>query len=265
MITGKNYTMDSSPFWPGWETISTPVIDISKLGIKFTISQSNLSVRRLLGRAVPFFDVEAETRDTYWALRNVSLRVEEGETLGLIGENGAGKTTLLRTMAGVFAPDEGEVITNGKISPLMSLGVGFDPNLSGRHNIYVNGLYLGLSKAELEPLVPEIIEFAELDEFIDRPVRTYSSGMKVRLGFAIATSIEPDILLLDEVMSVGDERFQEKSQRRMDEMLAESRAIVVATHNMRFVEEECDRAVYLNDGHVERVGAPEEVVEAYTK
>jgi ABC-type polysaccharide/polyol phosphate transport system ATPase subunit len=256
--------MASSPFQYREAGVGANVIDISDLGIKFAISQSNLSVRRLLGRAVPFFDVEAKSKDTYWALRNVSLHVEEGETLGIIGENGAGKTTLLRTMAGVFTPDEGEIVTNGRVSPLMSLGVGFDPNLSGRHNIYVNGLYLGLSKDELEPLVPEIIEFAELDEFIDRPVRTYSSGMRVRLGFAIATSIEPDILLLDEVMSVGDEKFQEKSQQRMDEMLAESRAIVIATHNMRFVEDECDRAVYLNDGHVECVGAPEEVVEAYT-
>jgi ABC-type polysaccharide/polyol phosphate transport system ATPase subunit len=218
----------------------------------------------LFGRAVPFTDVEAETTDTYWALRNVSLSVDEGQTLGIIGGNGAGKTTLLRTIAGVFAPDEGEIVTNGDVSPLMSLGVGFDPGLSGRHNIYLNAAYLGLSKEKTERLVPEIIEFAELKEFIDRPVRTYSSGMKVRLGFAIATNINPDILLLDEVMSVGDADFQEKSQRRMDEMLEQSRVIVVATHNMQFVEENCDKAVYLNDGHVAEAGDPGTVVEAYT-
>lgn len=240
------------------------VIDISRLGIKFNITQTDLSVRRLFGRAVPFVDVETETTDTYWALRDVSLTVDEGQTLGIIGGNGAGKTTLLRTIAGVFAPDEGNIVTNGDVSPLMSLGIGFDPSLSGRHNIYLNAAYLGLSKAETERLVPDIIEFAELQEFIDRPVRTYSSGMKVRLGFAIATNIDPDILLLDEVMSVGDADFQEKSQRQMDAMLEQSRVIVVASHSMSFVEENCDKAVYLDDGRVAATGDPETVVEAYT-
>ncbi|WP_247010099.1 ABC transporter ATP-binding protein [Halorientalis litorea] len=239
-------------------------IDISGLGIKFDISQSNLSVRRLFGRVFPFVDVETDTTDTYWALRDVSLTVDEGETLGIIGGNGAGKTTLLRTIAGVFEPDEGDIETNGNVSPLMSLGIGFDPSLSGRHNIYLNAAYLGLSKAETEQLVPEIIEFAELEEFIDRPVRTYSSGMKVRLGFAIATNIDPDILLLDEVMSVGDADFQEKSQRRMDEMLEQSRVIVIASHSMSFVTDNCDKAVYLEDGRVAATGNPETVVEAYT-
>jgi ABC-type polysaccharide/polyol phosphate transport system ATPase subunit len=167
-------------------------------------------------------------------------------------------------MAGVFAPDEGEVTTEGNVSPLTSLGVGFDPSLSGRYNIYLNAAYLGLSRKETKELVPEIIEFAELEEFIDRPVRTYSSGMNARLGFAIATSIDPDILLLDEVMSVGDADFQEKSQRRMDELLEQSNAIVVATHNLQFVREDCDKAVYIDDGRVAAAGDPESVVEAYT-
>jgi len=240
------------------------VIDISGLGIKFALSQPNLSVRQLFGRMLPFTDVETGSGDTYWALRDVSLTAEEGQTVGIIGSNGAGKTTLLRTIAGVFTPDRGKVVTNGDVSPLMSLGVGFDPSLSGRHNIYLNAAYLGLSKAETERLVPEIVQFAELEEFIDRPVRTYSSGMKVRLGFATATTINPDILLLDEVMSVGDADFQEKSQRRMDEMIEQSRVIVIATHNMQFVEEECDIAVYLDDGQVAAVGEPGTVVEAYT-
>jgi len=239
-------------------------IEISGLGIKFALSQSNLSVRQLLGRVIPFTNVEVESTDTYWALRDVSLTVDEGQTLGIVGGNGAGKTTLLRTIAGVFSPDEGEIITNGEVSPLMSLGVGFDPSLSGRHNIFLNAAYLGLSKSETELLAPKIVEFAELEEFIDRPVRTYSSGMKVRLGFAIATTIDPEILLLDEVMSVGDADFQKKSQRRMDEMLKQSRVIVIATHNMQFVKEDCDKAVYLDDGRVTAIGDPETVVEAYT-
>jgi len=240
------------------------VIDISGLGLKFHVSQSNGSVQQLLARVLPGLDAGAGQSDTYWALRDVSLQVEEGETVGLVGANGAGKTTLLRTIAGVFSPDEGDVIADGDVSPLMSLGVGFDPSLSGRHNIYLNAAYLGLSKAETERLVPEIVEFAELAEFIDRPVRTYSAGMKVRLGFAIATSIEPDILLLDEVLSVGDADFQEKSQRRMDELLDQSRVIVIATHNTQFVEDECDRAVYLDDGQVAAAGDPGAVVDAYT-
>lgn len=213
---------------------------------------------------LPFVDVETEAADTYWALRDVSLTVEEGQTLGIIGGNGAGKTTLLRTIAGVFVPDTGEIVTNGDVSPLMSLGVGFDPGLSGRHNIYLNAAYLGLSKEETERLIPEIVEFAELQEFIDRPVRTYSSGMKVRLGFAIATNIDPDILLLDEVMSVGDADFQKKSHRQMEKMLEQSRVIVVATHNMQFVKKECNKAVYLDDGQIAAAGDPRTVVEAYT-
>jgi len=199
----------------------------------------------------------------FWALKNVSFIIDEGDIVGVIGRNGAGKSTLLRVLAGVFPPDTGIVEIKGKVSPLLALGAGFRPDLTGRDNIYLNGILLGLKKQEIDAKYSSIVEFAELEDFIDAKVRSYSSGMIARLGFAIAVSMEPDILLIDEILGVGDEKFREKSRQRMEEFMKKAKAIVIATHNMGFVREFCNKAIWLDKGQVRAMGNPEEVVREY--
>lgn len=198
-----------------------------------------------------------------WALRNVSLRIERGETFGLIGRNGAGKSTLLKLIARVLRPTDGRVIVRGKTAPLLEFGAGFHPELTGRENIFLNGAMLGFSRHDMEQKFDRIVDFAELWDFIDSPIRTYSSGMTARLGFAVATDILPDILLVDEVLSVGDESFQRKSAARMHEFRAAGATILMVSHNMTIIEEMCNRAAWLDHGVLKKTGPPSEVIQAY--
>lgn len=234
------------------------VIEATDIGVRFRKYRS----RRRRLRAWLLRKEERQASE-FWALRGVTFSVEEGDVLGVIGPNGAGKSTLLRVIAGIYQPDEGELHVRGKVSPLLTLGAGFRPDLTGRDNIYLNGVLLGLSRKEIEARVEEIIAFAELEEFIDQPVRTYSSGMTARLGFAIATSLEPDILLIDEVLGVGDEHFRRKSEARMREFIDRAKAIVVVTHSMSFIRKFCTRALWVERGRVRLIGDPEEVVPRY--
>ncbi len=236
------------------------VIEATDIGVRFRKYRS----RRRRLRAWLLRKEERQASE-FWALRGVTFRVEEGEVLGVIGPNGAGKSTLLRVIAGIYRPDEGELRVRGKVSPLLTLGAGFRPDLTGRDNIYLNGVLLGLSRREVDARVDEIVSFAELKDFIDQPVRTYSSGMTARLGFAIATSLEPDILLIDEVLGVGDERFRRKSEDRMREFLHKAKAIVVVTHSMGFIRKFCTRALWVERGRVRLMGDPESVVAHYLR
>jgi lipopolysaccharide transport system ATP-binding protein len=197
------------------------------------------------------------------ALRDVSLSVRRGATLGIIGRNGSGKSTLVRIIAGIYRPDAGRVITEGRVSALIELGAGFHPEFTGRENIYINGIILGLSKKEIRRRFDEIVHFAGLEEFIDSPVRTYSSGMYMRLGFSVAVHVDPDILLVDEVLAVGDEAFVRKCLEKMDEFKRQGKTIVVAGHDLLLVERWCDTAVLLEEGRVSAHGFPPEVVAAY--
>lgn len=196
----------------------------------------------------------------FWALRNVSIRLSHGESLGVIGPNGAGKSTLLQVLAGIMGPSEGTVEIRGAVSGLLTLGAGFDQDLSGRENILLGGAFLGLEDAVTRGLMPGIIEFADLGDFIDAPMKTYSSGMRARLGFAIATSVDPDILLLDEVLSTGDATFREKSKARVIELVRGAKAVVLVTHDMNWVVEYCNRAILLERGNIILEGPPDEVV-----
>lgn len=196
-------------------------------------------------------------------LKNISFSVPAGTVLGIIGFNGSGKSTLLKLIAGIFRPDSGKVSANGRISALLSLGVGFHPDLSGRENIYVNALALGLSKKEVKAVFDEIVHFAELEEFIEAPVRTYSTGMYMRLGFSIAVNIDPDILLLDEVTSVGDQRFQTKSSARINRFKEEGKTILVVTHDLSLVENWCHQALWIDGGVVRDFGDPASVTAKY--
>jgi len=199
------------------------------------------------------------------ALQEVSFEVPHGAVLGLVGANGAGKSTLVRTVAGILPPTEGRVEVHGRVSTLLALGVGFNRNLTGRQNVVLGGLAAGLSRDELAEKYDEIAAFAELGEFMDLPMRTYSSGMYGRLAFSVAVHMDPDILLIDEALSVGDARFKRKSFEKMRELCAEARTIVLVTHALGSVRELCTKAIWLHKGRLAMCDEPAKVVEAYTR
>ena len=201
--------------------------------------------------------------DKFWALRHVDLHVQRGESLAVIGPNGAGKSTLLQVLAGIIHPSEGVVDVYGHVSGLLTLGAGFDKELTGRDNILLGGAFLGLDDAVTRQLLPSIIQYAELGDFIDAPLKTYSSGMRARLGFAIATSVDPDILLLDEVLATGDANFRAKSKARVIEIVSAAKAVVLVTHDMNWVTEYCNRAILIERGELVMEGEPAAVVELH--
>jgi ABC-2 type transport system ATP-binding protein len=201
--------------------------------------------------------------EEFWALDDVSFDVDEGSTFGLIGENGSGKSTMLKCLAKILRPDRGTVEVAGKMSALLELGAGFHPELSGRENIFLNGSILGLSRRELEAKFDDIVEFAGLARFVDMPVKNYSSGMYVRLGFSVAINVDPDVLLVDEVLAVGDEQFQRRCLERVAELRERGKTIVVVTHSLSTVRNLCDQAIWLDHGVVREKGAAGEVADAY--
>ncbi len=201
--------------------------------------------------------------DEFWALRDVSFAVDAGETVGLIGPNGSGKSTLLRCLARILRPEQGRIQVEGKLSALLEVGAGFHPELTGRENVFLNAAILGLSRTEVRNRFDEIVDFAGLERFIDTPVKSYSSGMYVRLGFAIAVNVHPDILLVDEVLAVGDEQFQRKCLAKFEEMRRTGRTVVLVTHALETVRELCDRAVFLREGRVADLGSARSVVDTY--
>lgn len=196
-------------------------------------------------------------------LNNVSLNVEEGTTLGLIGQNGSGKSTLLKLLSGIIYPDEGDIKINGRVSSLLELGAGFHPDFSGRENIYNNASIFGLSRSEIDRRYNQIVEFSELEEFIDNPVRTYSSGMYMRLAFSVAINVDADILLIDEILAVGDANFQKKCMDKIKELKHEGKTIVIVTHDTGSVERICDKAIWLNAGEIKHQGNAYDTVYTY--
>ena len=244
----------------GSPSTATVAINVEELGVQYNLKLTRkATVRQSLTRRVK---VEG-TDSHFWALRDVSFKVVHGESLGVIGPNGAGKSTLLQVLAGIITPSAGVVEVDGHISSLLSLGAGFDSDLSGRDNIRLAGAFMGLEHAVVEERLPGMVDFADLGPFIDAPIKTYSSGMKARLGFAIATSVEPDILLLDEVLSTGDAAFREKSKARVLELVKDAKAIVLVTHDMAWVTEYCNKAMLLEKGRIVAEGKPEDVVEIH--
>lgn len=203
------------------------------------------------------------SREEFWALRDVSFAVEVGETLGIIGENGSGKSTTLKLISGVLVPTEGKVTVDGKVSALLELGAGFHPDLIGRENIFLNGSILGFSHREMNAKLDSIVEFSELGSFIDVPLKHYSAGMYMRLGFAIAIHVDFDILLIDEVLTVGDESFQKKCLNEITHFKRRGRTIIFVSHDLNAVEAICDRVLLLNKGRIESEGEGREVITAY--
>ena len=212
-----------------------------------------------------FLNLRKSFDDSIPALNGVSLDVKEGEVMGVIGRNGSGKSTMLRAISGIYRPDKGRVLCKGKISLLARLGVGFNVNLTGRENIYLSSSILGLSKIEVDALIETIIDFSGINDFIDQPLRTYSSGMRARLGFAVVSAIKPETLLIDEVLSVGDQEFREVSALRIKEMVKQARTVLIVSHNFNTLREICNRMVLLDKGKIKAIGEPEEVIEAYSK
>lgn len=204
-------------------------------------------------------------RETREVLKDINLTIKNGEAVALIGVNGSGKSTLLKLMTKIIYPTKGEIVTNGKLTSLLELGAGFHPDFSGRENIYFNASIFGLTKKQIDARLEEIIEFSELRDFIDNPVRTYSSGMFMRLAFAVAINVDADILLVDEILSVGDQHFQEKCLNKMKELKAQGKTMVFVTHSLGSARELCDRAVWLNKGHIQLDGDVNEVIDEYLK
>lgn len=198
-------------------------------------------------------------------LKGINLKIKSGEVVALIGTNGSGKSTLLKLMTQIIYPNKGKIITNGKLTSLLELGAGFHQDFSGRENIYFNASIFGLTKKEIEERIEEIIDFSELKDFIDNPVRTYSSGMFMRLAFSVAINVDADILLIDEILSVGDEHFQNKCFEKMRELKKQGKTMVFVTHNMNAVNELCDRAVWLYKGEIKMDGNTKDVVDEYIK
>jgi ABC-2 type transport system ATP-binding protein/lipopolysaccharide transport system ATP-binding protein len=236
------------------------VIQVRSASVRYrTYKSRRRSLREAFFRSL----LKRDERIDVWALKDVSFQVRQGEALGVIGANGAGKSTLCLLLSQIMAPTSGEVKVDGQVSALLTLGAGFQLDLTGRDNIFLSGIYMGHSMERMRALYREIVEFAGIEEAIDLPVRTYSSGMRARLAFSIAASIRPEILILDELMGVGDLKFQKKSTERMRELIAEAKALVVVSHSMATIRSLCTRAVWLDQGRLVAEGPTEEVVARY--
>jgi ABC-type polysaccharide/polyol phosphate transport system ATPase subunit len=237
-----------------------PVIVAEGVSVRYRVPQERIgsfkefAIRRIQGRL---------GYREFWALRDVDLRVASGEILGIIGRNGAGKTTLLKVVARVLRPTTGRVRVTGRLAPMLDLGAGFHPELSGRENVFLNGALLGHGEDDIRRHFDEILDFAELGDFIETPLRTYSSGMVARLGFAVATTWRPDILILDEVLAVGDEAFQQKCRARLEGFRASGSTVLFVSHSGTAIRAMCRQALWLDHGRVQAIGPAEEVTERY--
>ncbi len=237
-----------------------PVIILNNISVRYRAPEE--LIRTFKEYAIQVLKRNVRYKE-FMALDHVDLEINDGEILGIIGRNGAGKSTLLKVISRVLIPTEGRVRIRGRVSPLLELGAGFHPELTGRENIFLNGTLLGHTRREIEARVPEIIEFAELGAFIDSPLRTYSSGMAARLGFSVATTWTPEILILDEVLSVGDEAFRHKCELRMRQFRDQGTTTLLVTHDSNTVKNLCSRAVWLEHGQVKALGSSDEVVDLY--
>ena len=236
------------------------VIELKNVSMQFDLNIEK--VNSLKEYLIKYFKRELKF-EKMWALKEINLKVLEGDVLGIVGFNGAGKSTLLKVISGILKPTTGEVKIDGNISPLIELGAGFDMDLTARENIFLNGYILGYSKKLLKEKYNEIIEFSELREFMDVPLKNFSSGRVARLGFAIATIIEPKILIVDEILSVGDFKFQQKSERKIKNMMGNGITVIFVSHSIDQVEEICNKVVWLEKGKIKKIGNAKEICEEY--
>ena len=246
------------------------MIDIKNVGMKFNLGiEKNFSIKQgfvnLLDPKIRKKNKELKKKNIFWALNDVTFHVKKGEVIGLIGSNGAGKSTLLKVVSGVMKPTKGKVQVNGIISPMIELGAGFDEELTARENIFLNGAILGYQKDFLESKFDEIVEFSELKDFLDVPIKNFSSGMIAKLAFSIATIVNPEILIVDEILSVGDIKFQEKSKNKMLEMIKGGTTVLYVSHSLESIKELCDRVIWLEHGKIIKVGQTIDICNEYYK
>ncbi len=236
------------------------MIKVENVSVKYLMSYDRIkSVKEYLVQLV-----KGKIKyEEFWALKNVSFEVKRGEVLGIIGHNGAGKSTLLKVISGILKPTEGSVTVNGVVAPMLELGSGFDFDLTGRENVFLNGAILGYSEQFLKDKYAEIVEFSELGQFIDVPLRNYSSGMVARLAFSVATVVKPDVLIVDEVLSVGDAAFQEKSKRRMLELMGGGTTVLFVSHDLGQIREMCDQVIWMEHGRIRASGSTIDVCNLY--
>lgn len=236
------------------------MIDVDHVTIRFNLA--NLKVDNLKEYVIKMVKRELLFQE-FLAVKDVSFQVREGESWGLIGVNGSGKSTLLKAISGILKPYKGSITVNGSVAPLIELGAGFDPELTARENIFLNGCVLGHSEKFMQQHFDEIVEFAELHQFLDSPIKNYSSGMKARLGFSVATMVKPDILIVDEVLAVGDIKFRKKCEARMKELLSGGTTLLYVSHNIDEIKRLCDHVLWIDHGDVKMMGPTEEVCKAY--
>lgn len=237
------------------------IIEANHIGIKFKLSRfKKVTARSFIQDLI---QPKKHINKEFWAIKDVSFSLKKGEILGVVGNNGSGKSTLLRIIAGVYEPDKGYINVNGSVSPLLSLGTGFKQDLSGYENIFLNGVIIGFSYKEIKNKLHEIIEFAELNDFIYEPVKYYSSGMKARLGFSIAVHLKRDIMLIDEILGVGDFRFRKKSQDKMKEIIQSGQTIIIVSHNLDSIREYATKAIWINKGVLMESGDVNKVIDKY--
>lgn len=242
--------------------MADPIIEVDHVSMRFNLSKEKIdSIKEYLIK----FAKRQLMFEEFWALSDVSLQVERGEVFGLVGLNGCGKSTLLKIVSGIYKPSKGSVTVRGTIAPLIELGAGFDMDLTARENIYLNGSVLGHSKQYLDDHFDEIVDFAELHEFIDVPLKNYSSGMVARIAFSIATMTEPDILIVDEILSVGDFLFQKKCEERINHMMENGTTVLIVSHSLDQIERLCDRVAWLEKGKLKMIGDMQTVCDAYKK
>lgn len=237
------------------------MIKVNNVSMKFNLGiEKNFSLKQFF---IDLLSRKKKEKNEFWALSDVNFEVKKGEVVGFVGSNGAGKSTLLKVIAGVMKPTNGNIEVYGNICPMIELGAGFDMDLTARENIFLNGAVMGYSKEFIEKKFDEIVEFSELKDFLDVPVRNFSSGMVARLAFSIATIVDPEILIVDEILSVGDIAFQQKSENKMRSMIGGGTTVLFVSHSVEQIKNLCDRAVWLDHGHVKMIGEAKEVCEAY--
>ena len=239
----------------------TAAIRFDNVSKKFTLRHER--ARSFQEAALAFLKGRDNSREELWALKDVSFAVERGKTVGIIGPNGSGKSTVLKLITRILEPTSGRVVVQGRVSALIELGAGFHPDLTGRENVYLNGSLLGFSRNEMKAKFDRIVEFSELEKFIDVPIKHYSSGMHMRLGFAVAIHVDPDILLIDEILAVGDQAFQNKCLGKIGELKSQGVTIIFVSHDLEAVRNLCDRAIWLEDGNIQQVGQADRVIASY--
>lgn len=243
---------------PEHQSTSEPIIKFEKVTKQFYLQK-----QKTFKEFLPALFGGKETVAKFNALEDISFEVKKGETIGIIGPNGSGKSTILKLIAGVMSPTKGTITVKGRVSPLIELGAGFHPELTGTENIFLNGAILGLSKQQIKHNFKNIVDFAELWDFIDQPIKHYSSGMYMRLAFAVAVHVNPEILIVDEILAVGDTDFQKKCFARMEEFKKKGATIIFVSHSMPQVENFCTRVIYINNHHLQANGSPQEVIKQY--